>query len=230
MITCIAIDDEPLALDVIEHYCAQNNMLDLKAVFREPLKAATYLSQQKVDLIFLDINMPEISGMQLIQSLSPRPMIIFTTAYSHYAVESYNVNAVDYLLKPVTLERFNIAIEKAVKASSPGKRSEDSHEQILYLKSGPQTFPVNVSHILYLEKDSNYLTVHLKDKHFLIRENMSRVFDLVPASEFIRVHKSYVVALRHIKVIEAYQLTIGDQKIPIGNTYRESLRTKLGLS
>jgi len=229
MITCVAIDDEPMALDVIKHYCTNTDLLDLKATFREPLKALTYLIQEKVDLVFLDINMPEISGMQLIQSLSPRPMIIFTTAYSHYAVESYDIDAVDYLLKPVTFDRFLTAINKAAKAISLQNSINDDDETIVYLKSGPQTHPVKLNDILYLEKDGNYITVHLKDRNILIRENMSDVFDLVPAAGFVRVHKSYVIALKHIKLIEVHQLIINGEKIPIGSTYRESLRTRLGI-
>src|ERR1700735_837797 len=113
MMTCIAIDDEPKALEVIERYCQKISLAGLKATFREPLKAIEFLNSEQVDLIFLDINMPDVSGMQLLQTLSPRPMIIFTTAYSHYAVESYSLNAVDYLLKPITFERFLAAVNKA---------------------------------------------------------------------------------------------------------------------
>lgn len=229
MITCIAIDDEPMALEVLKLYCADCDLVELKAVFREPLKAMAWLSREKVDLIFLDINMPEISGVQLAQSLSPGPMIIFTTAYSHYAVESYNLNAVDYLLKPIIFERFLTAVQKAAKVHSSENR-DDGNGLTVYLKSGPQTYPVKLSDILYLEKDGNYMTVHLKNKNILIRENMSAVFDLMPASDFIRVHKSYVVAIKHVTMIETHQLTVNGEKIPIGNTYRELLRTRLGMS
>jgi two-component system LytT family response regulator len=229
MMTCIAIDDEPMALDVIAQHCADTGLVKLKATFRDPLKAAAYLEREKTDLIFLDINMPGISGMQLARSLSPAPMIIFTTAYSHYAVESYNVGAVDYLLKPVTFERFLTAINKAAKAIFLQNGAGDDNETTVYLKSGPQTYPVKLSDILYLEKDGNYMTVHLKDKRILIRENMSGVFDLLPASGFLRVHKSYVVSIRHIGLIEVHHLKINGEKIPIGETYRESVCSRLGL-
>jgi DNA-binding LytR/AlgR family response regulator len=229
MITCIAIDDEPKALEVIERYCHKTSLVDLKATFREPVKAIEFLNREKVDLIFLDINMPEISGMQLVQTLSPRPMIIFTTAYSHYAVESYDLNALDYLLKPITFERFLAAINKAASGqpSKNGVGKED--DPIVFIKSGPQTYPVKVSEILYLEKDGNYITVHLKDRKILIRENMGDIFDLVPAADFLRVHKSYVVAIKHITMIEIHQLVINGEKIPIGSTYRDPLRGRLGL-
>jgi two-component system LytT family response regulator len=223
MISCIAIDDEPKALEVIERYCGKTSQVSLKASFREPVKAIEFLQREKVDLIFLDINMPDISGMALLQTLSSKPMVIFTTAYSHYAVESYELNALDYLLKPITFERFLIALNKAAAALS-------SEENTVFFKSGPQTHQVKVADILYFEKDGNYLTVHLKDKQILIRENMNNIFDLVPAADFLRVHKSYVVAIRHITMIEVHQLIAGGEKIPIGSSYREALRTRLRMS
>jgi DNA-binding LytR/AlgR family response regulator len=229
MMTCIAIDDEPRALEVIERYCEKISLASLRATFREPLKAIEFLNREKVDLIFLDINMPDISGMQLLQTLSPRPLIIFTTAYSQYAVESYELNALDYLLKPVTFERFLMAINKAAAALSSKNTPGPDEDAAVFIKSGPQTYRVKVSEILYLEKNGNYITVHLKDGNILIRENMGDIFDLVPAADFIRVHKSYVVGIRHISMIEVHQLIVNGEKIPIGSTYRDSLRDRLGI-
>jgi len=228
---CIAIDDEPKALEVIERYCRKSDQVDLKATFREPVKAIEFLNREKIDLIFLDINMPDINGLQLIQTLAAKPMVIFTTAYSNYAVESYNLNAVDYLLKPITFERFLAAVNKALNLLSPQSKpvSKDDEPGTVFIKSGPQTYQVKVGDILYLEKDGNYITVHLKDKQILIRENMGDIFDLVPPTEFVRVHKSFVVAIRHIAMIEVHQLTINGEKIPIGSTYREQLKNKLGI-
>lgn len=228
---CIAIDDEPKALEVIERYCQKSDIVDLKANFREPVKAIEYLNREKVDLIFLDINMPDIDGMQLVQTLASKPMIIFTTAYSAYAVDSYNLNAVDYLLKPITFERFLAAVNKAANLLATKKNivTGDSDAITIFIKSGSQTYQVKVADILYLEKDGNYITIHLKDKRILIRENMGDIFDLVPPAEFIRVHKSFVVAIKHISMIEVHQLTINGQKIPIGSTYREQLKQKLGI-
>jgi two-component system, LytTR family, response regulator len=229
MMTCIAIDDEPKALEVIERYCQKIGLASLKATFREPLKAIEFLNREKVDLIFLDINMPDISGMQLLQTLSPRPLIIFTTAYSQYAVDSYELNALDYLLKPITFERFLMAINKAAAALSSKNTAGPDEDAAVLIKSGPQTYRVKVSEILYLEKNGNYITVHLKDGNILIRENMGDIFDLVPAADFIRVHKSYVVGIRHISMIEVHQLMVNGEKIPIGSTYRDSLRDRLGI-
>ncbi|HVU96159.1 MAG TPA: LytTR family DNA-binding domain-containing protein [Puia sp.] len=229
MITCIAIDDEPKALEVIERYCQKIGLVSLKAAFREPLKAIEFLNREKIDLIFLDINMPDLTGMQLPQTLSPRPLIIFTTAYSQYAVESYELNALDYLLKPITFERFLLAINKAAAALSPKNPAGPDEEPAVFIKSGPQTYRVKVSEILYLEKNGNYITIYRKEGNILLRENMGDIFDLLPAADFIRVHKSYVVGIRHISMIEVHQLIVNGEKIPIGSTYRDSLRDRLGI-
>ena len=232
MISCIAIDDEPMALEVIERYCQKSGLIDLKATFREPVKAIEYLNRENIDLVFLDINMPDVNGIQLLRTLPAKPMVIFTTAYSNYAVESYDLNAVDYLLKPITFERFLAAVNKAVslKALKNGSNAKDADDASIFVKSGPQTYHIKLSDILYLEKDGNYITICLKDKNILVRENMGDIFDLVPAADFIRVHKSYVVAIRHINMIEAHQLIIGQAKIPIGSTYREGLKIRLGIA
>jgi DNA-binding LytR/AlgR family response regulator len=230
MISCVAIDDEPKALEVIQRYCQKTNLVSLKATFREPVKAIEFLQREKVDLIFLDINMPDISGMQLVPTLSPRPLIIFTTAYSNHAVESYELNALDYLLKPITFERFLAAVNKATAALPSKIIKGKSADSIISIKSGPQTYRVKLSEILYLEKEGNYITVHLKDKNILIRENISDIFELVPSEDFIRVHKSFVVSVRHITIIEVHQLIIHGEKIPIGSTYRDPLRERLGIS
>jgi two-component system LytT family response regulator len=231
MINCIAIDDEPKALEVIERYCQKIDLICLKATYREPVKAIEFLSHEKIDLIFLDINMPEINGVQLIATLADKPMVIFTTAYSQYAVESYNLNAIDYLLKPITFERFLASVNKArnlfLIKNNPAAKSETP--ETVFIKSGPQTYQVKISDILYLEKDGNYITVYLKDKKILIRENMNDIFTLIPPGEFVRVHKSFVVAVKHITMIEVHQLIINGEKIPVGNTYREGLRLRLGL-
>jgi two-component system LytT family response regulator len=229
MISCIAIDDEPKALEVIERYCEKISLVSLKATFREPVKAVEFLQRERVDLIFLDINMPDISGMQLVQTLSPRPLVIFATAYSHYAVESYDLNALDYLLKPITFERFLAAVNKAASALVTKITAVAEDESTIFIKSGPQTHQVKVADILYLEKDANYITIHLKDRNLLIRENMGDIFDLVPAAEFLRVHKSFVVALKHITMLEVHQLMINGAKIPIGSTYRDTVKARLGL-
>jgi len=227
MITCIVIDDEPMALDVLERYCDREGRLQLKGTFLEPLEAAEYLRTSPVDLVFLDINMPVISGLQLVKTLPGSSLIVFTTAYSHYAVESYNLEAADYLLKPITFERFQRAVDKAAAGLTSKNETNVNEGPTVLLKSGPQTYPVKLSEILYLEKDGNYFVVHLKNRNILIRENMNEVFNLIPDSEFARVHKSYIVAVRHIAMIETNHVTVNGVKIPLGHTYRDGLRDRL---
>ncbi len=231
MINCIAIDDEPKALEVIARYCRKMDSICLKATFREPIKAIEYLRNEAIDLIFLDINMPDINGVQLFTTLAVKPMVIFTTAYSSYAVESYNLNAVDYLLKPITFERFLAAVNKALDLFTLKNKtgSKNAGSDTVFIKSGPQTYQVKIADILYLQKDGNYITVHLKDKKIMIRENMTDIFEIVPEEQFVRIHKSFVVALRHITMIEVHQLVINGEKIPIGSTYREDLKMRLGI-
>jgi two-component system, LytTR family, response regulator len=230
MINCIAVDDEPRALEIISRYCKKMDILSLKGTFRLPVKAIEFINREKIDLIFLDINMPDINGLQLIATLATKPMVIFTTAYGTYAVESYNLNAIDYLLKPITFERFVAAVNKAsAVVGAKSKVVKNDSAETIFIKSGSQTHQVKVNDILYLEKDGNYITVYLKDKRILIRENMGDIFNIIPAGEFVRVHKSYIVAIEHITLIEVHQLIINGEKIPIGSTYREPLRERLGL-
>lgn len=234
MINCIAVDDEPKALDVIHRYCKKIDSLSLKAQFREPVKAVEFLRTEKVELLFLDINMPELNGIQLFSTLADKPMVIFTTAYSEYAIESYRLNAIDYLLKPITFERFLQSVNKASELiklknnSQPGINS--SKADFIFLKSGPQTHKVKVDDIYYLEKDGNYITVYSKEKKILLRENMTDIFDLIPKEGFIRVHKSFIVASRHIETIESEQVIVNKTKIPLGITYRDAFLKEFKLS
>ena len=228
---CIAIDDEPRALEVIERYCVKSGIVNLRASFREPLKAIEFLNRESTELVFLDINMPGINGIELLSTLAVKPMVIFTTAYSDYAVESYQLNAIDYLLKPITFERFLTAVNKALnlhlmKNNIPRK---DDFGDYAFVKSGAQTYQVKIGEILYLEKDGNYISIVLKDKKILIRQNMADIFEVIPAQNFVRVHKSFVVAIRHIAMVENHQLIINGDKIPIGSTYRDELKIRLGL-
>lgn len=228
MIRCVAIDDEPKAIEVIERYCRKIDTLKMLAVFRQPLLAMDFIAREKPDLIFLDINMPDLNGMQLLASLSEKPKVIFTTAYSDYAVESYNLNAVDYLLKPIAFERFLTAINK-VSALTSLKQVPQPQPDFVLIKSGAQTHKVKLDEILFLEKEGNYLTVFTNNKKILIRENMTDVFEIIPKEGFVRIHKSFVVALKHITTIESYQITIGKYTIPVGNAYKNDLKQILGI-
>lgn len=230
---CIIIDDEPNAIDVLKRYAEQTPFLNLCQSFRNPLKAIGYLQEELIDLIFLDINMPKLSGIQFVRSIETKPLIIFTTAYSEYAVESYDLNAVDYLVKPIEFDRFIKAVNKAKdlfqlknkqQTAVPANAVERIHDSdFVLLKSGALTHKVKINDILFIEKEENYLSFQTIDKKILVRAKMTEVFEYVPDSKFCRIHKSFVVGLRHINTLETHQVTIGKYKIPIGGSYKESL-------
>lgn len=228
------MDDEPKALSILERYCKDIDDISLEGTFRDPVKAIRYLQDNKVDLIFLDINMPKVSGLEFLEMLKTRPKVIFTTAYSEYAIESYDYEAVDYLLKPIAFHRFLKSVSKVTRLISAGsltntsEKYEKQNEKVIYIKSGPQLHKVKISDILYLQKDGNYLIFHTHSKKMLSRQNMKDLFELLDPNEFVRVHKSFVVALRHIEVIEAHQIRIGKIKIPTGRIYREGLMNSIG--
>ena len=224
----LIVEDEPKAIAILERYCKDVDSIDLQQSFRDPIKALDFIQKYEVDLIFLDINMPKISGLEFLNILKKKPKIIFTTAYSEYAVDSYDYEALDYLLKPIDFHRFVKAVSKAkqlinLEASTNHAKVETGTEKTIYIKSGPQLYKINISDILFLEKDGNYLIFHTKGKKMLSRQNMKDIFEILNPEEFIRVHKSYVVALKHIEVIESHQIRLGDLKIPVGRNYREDL-------
>ena len=235
MISCIAIDDEPMALEVIERYCDKTDLVQLKATFREPLKAIEYLNSEQADLIFLDINMPDISGMQLLQTLPAKPMVIFTTAYSNYAVESYELNAVDYLLKPIAFDRFFKAAQKAqgilrpvatiVAAPEPPPAApqpqQDFSNDFIFVKSEYKIQKVYLNQILYIEGLKDYISIFTDTERIITLQNMKKMEETLPENHFVRVHKSYIVALSKIDSIERSRISIGDKVIPIGDTYRD---------
>ncbi len=224
--TCIILDDEPHAIDVLKRYVEKTPSLKLNGEFRNPLKALDFLRQEEIDLIFLDVNMPNLTGIQFLKALKRTPLIIFTTAYSSYAAESYEWDAVDYLVKPIVFERFLKAVGKAEDLfnSQPGVKSvasvQPGSDSVISLKSGKQTHRVRLSDIQYVAKQSNYLEVNTPDRKILVRANMSDIFSWLPADQFFRIHKSYVVGLEHIDVIEASQVKIDKTVLPIGASYR----------
>jgi two-component system LytT family response regulator len=230
---CIVIDDEPFALELIKGYVLKTPFLDLADCFSNPFKALTYLTANSVDLIFLDINMPELSGIQLLKSLPNPPKVIFTTAYPEYGAESYEYNAVDYLLKPVRYERFLKAVNKAVELLSPKKQGAGDNQAApegrhdILIKSGTQLVKLSTDEILYVEGSGNYMTFHTSGKKIMSLLTMTEVMECLPADMFARIHKSFVVSMKHIELIEKHDVHIHGKAIPIGNTYRELFFARL---
>jgi two-component system, LytTR family, response regulator len=231
---CCIIDDEPFALELIKGYVIRTPFLELSEGFSNPFKALSYLTAHSVDLIFLDINMPELSGIQLLKSLPSPPKVIFTTAYPEFGAESYEYNAVDYLLKPVNYERFLKAVNKAaVLISQKGhgvivKEPVPKPRKDIVIKSGTQLIKLNPEEIHYVEGSGNYMTFHTIDKKIMSLLTMSEVLECLPSDIFVRIHKSFVVSMKHIELIEKHDVYVHGKALPIGNTYHEQFFSKLG--
>lgn len=220
---CLIIDDEPLALDVLKDYVAKISFLECVGAFRDPIKAAEYLQQNRVDLIFLDINMPDLTGIQFLKSLTRPPLVIFTTAYSEYALESYDYDAVDYLLKPIEFERFVKAVNKALEKlqNKANGLTLSPDEKYVLIKSGTKYHKLKLKDILYIQGTGNYVTFVTPDKEILSLLTMQAVLDMLPAEMFFRIHRSYIVNFLHVDLIEGEEVKIQDRKLPIGDLYRE---------
>ncbi len=217
----IAIDDEQIALEVVKAHASRVPFLDLKATFTDAFMGLEYLQREQVDLIFLDIKMPDISGIEFFHSLNKKPLLIFTTAYSEHAVASFEMDAVDYLLKPFSLSRFLKGCNKAFELFNFRNAAETSDH--LYVKTGYEQVKVMYEDILYLEASGNYVTFVLPDKSILARSTFVEAINLLPSSKFVRVHRSFVVAINKIDKIERHQLTIGNTKIPLSDAFNHNL-------
>lgn len=228
-IKCIAIDDEPVALDIISDYITKVPFLELLHTFRNGIQALEFLQNTQVDLIFLDINMPEINGIDFFKSLNTKPKVIFTTAYPEFAVESYELNATDYLLKPIKFDRFLKAVNKVYSVQNTDSKeiSGEISKETIILKSGSKSYKINTSDIFYVEGSGNYLTFHTTDKKIMVLMNMNEALKVLPEQSFARIHKSFIVAVDRIKIIENHQVVINDMKIPIGKYYKESFFNKV---
>ena len=221
----IAVDDEPIALEIIRSHAAKVPFLELKAEFTDAFKALEYLQKEPVDLIFLDIKMPDISGIEFFNSLPKKPLLIFTTAYTEHAVTSFEMDAVDYLLKPFSLARFIKGCNKAFELYNFRNTSETTDH--LYVKTGYEQLKVLYEDILYLEAAGNYVTFVLKDKNILSRSTFIEAASLLPSDKFVRVHRSYLVAINKIDKVERHQVTVRNLKIPVSEAYSQNLAAVL---
>ena len=217
----IAIDDEPIALDIIRSHAGKVPFLDLKATFTDAFQALEYLQKESVDLLFLDIKMPDISGIDFFNSLSKKPLVIFTTAYTEHAVTSFELDAVDYLLKPFSLSRFIKGCNKAFELYN--FRNDSQKADHLYVKTGYEQVRVMYEDILYLEAAGNYVNFVLKDKTILSRSTFNEAINQLPADQFIRVHRSFLVSVNKVDKMEKHQLTINKERIPVGEAYSQNL-------
>jgi DNA-binding LytR/AlgR family response regulator len=222
MMTAIAIDDEPIALEVVKSLAAKVPFLELKDCFTDAFKAAEYLQKNRVDLLLLDIKMPDISGMEFLRSLPQPPMVIFTTAYAEHAVQSFELDAIDYLLKPFSLSRFLKACNKAHEQLQLRSYRDPDSPQI-FVKSGYDQVRVSLADILFVESAGNYMQFITQSGKILSRLTISEAQALLPPQQFYRVHRSYIVNRNRIDRIEKAQLWLGDFCVPIGAGYSQVL-------
>jgi len=221
MMTAIAVDDEPPALEIIGNYCQSTDDVDLVKVFTGTAKALEYLEHSPPDLIFLDINMPAMSGLAFFKRIPLSAMVIFTTSYSEYAVESYNLNAIDYLLKPYTLARFQQAVAKAANAYQVRRRIE-AEQPFLMLKADYALVRVLLADILFIEGLDNYLKVHIRNQDpLVIRMTLKVLQDKLPERAFVRVHRSYIVSISKVEAVRGRMVYIAGEEIPLGSSYEK---------
>ncbi|MET0244056.1 MAG: LytTR family DNA-binding domain-containing protein [Flavitalea sp.] len=223
MLRAIAIDDEPIALQIIKKFCDQVSFIELAGTFTNAFEAVEYIRNSRVDLLFLDIKMPDISGMEVLKMLSDPPMTIFTTAYSEHAVQSFELNAIDYLLKPFSFERFAKACGKVKELYDLREKAADVQKgepDHIFLRSGYEQIRINLSDIRIIQSAGNYVQFILDSERHMSRLTMSEVEKLLPADSFVRIHRSYIISKQFITRFDKTSITIGEKILPVGGGYK----------
>lgn len=230
MLQCIAIDDEPLALDLLENYISKVPYLQLAGKCQDAFEATRLMQEKKIDLVFVDIQMPGLTGLQFIQSLQQKPMVILVTAYEKFAMEGYNLDVVDYLLKPVELDRFIKACNKAfelfqLKHTTPSGNTHQPTPTYFFVNADYSLVKVQFSDITWIEGLRDYVKIHLKStgKPLIVRSGVKAIEQELPAEQFLRVHKSYIVSVESITAVRKNSIFIQDMEIPVGAIYRDAV-------
>ena len=225
--TCAIIDDEPLAAELLASYAQKTTFLELVGTYNSAIEAMKVIRTTPVDLLFLDIQMPELSDLEFATILSPKTMIVFTTAFDRYAVESYKVNAIDYLLKPIAYDAFLHSANKALQMleTRSTQKSVKSEERFFYVKSEYKLIRILIDDILYIEGQKDYVKIRLAapQKSVNCLMNMKALEDYLPQQDFMRVHRSYIVNLKRVEAIDRLRVVIGDTFIPISDTYKDAV-------
>ncbi|EZH75706.1 chemotaxis protein CheY [Aquimarina atlantica] len=222
---CIIIEDEPLALERTESFTAKIPFLNLCGTFDNALSGLAYLKSNKVDILFLDINMDELSGIELLESSKIASQVIITTAYQEYALKGYELNITDYLLKPFTFNRFLQAVNKA--QENLDKKSLDRGNDFIFIKTENRLEKINIADIIYIEGMRDYCRIHTEQKRIMTLQKLKELEQILPDTLICRVHKSYMVALHKIESIERNRIKISDQMIPISETYKKLFFQKI---
>lgn len=226
-LTCLIIDDEPLARQGLENYVQQIDFLAVKGVCKNAMQANTILKEQNIDLLFLDIEMPLLSGIDFLKTTVNPPAVIFTTAYSEYALEGYQFDVIDYLLKPISFDRFLQASNKALRLLSKQKGSDKQEIPYIFVKTDKQLVKVNIPEILYVEGMQNYILLHTQTEKIIALVPLKNIFELLSTEDFIQIHKSFVVAKNKVEAIIGNQVTIAGKNLPISTRMKKEVVEKL---
>lgn len=234
-LTCFIIDDEPLAQEILEAYIAKVSFLELKGSFMSPLDAGVSLEEVKPDILFLDINMPDLNGLSFIPMLHPKPMIVLTTAYDQYALKAFELEVMDYLLKPFSFERFYKCVMRLHREQLPEQQKTYNHPKVepkndqeyIFLKVGHRTRKLACRDILYVEGMKDYLRIHTINEKIMTLLNFAALEALLPSPGFARVHRSFLVAIDKIEYIEKNRIRIAGEMIPVSETYADAFQKKL---
>ncbi|HVW94689.1 MAG TPA: LytTR family DNA-binding domain-containing protein [Mucilaginibacter sp.] len=233
MIRCLIVDDEPLALHILEDYILKIPFLQLVKATTNPIEALTLVQDRQVDLVFLDVQMPELTGIQFLRIANGKAKVILTTAYPQYALEGYELDVIDYLLKPIAFDRFFKSVQKAQgvlqpaaispapEAAPPAQPQNDFLSDFIFVKTEHKIQKVYLNDILFIEGLKDYISIFTPAERIITLQNMKKMEDALPEKHFIRVHKSYIVSINKIDSIERSRIFIGDKVIPVGDTYRE---------
>ena len=237
-IKCLIVDDEPLAREIIENYISRINHLELIASCANALEAFNIIADSNIDLIFLDIQMPELTGIDFLKDLTPAPKVIFTTAYSDYAVDAFNLEAIDYLLKPIEFSRFLKSINKTLQLLKTSNSkiiplSDDNNETdyrdiFIYLKVEKKMQKIFLKDVLYIESLKNYIKVKTLDREIIAYKSISSIENILPSTRFLRVHRSFIIGIDYIDAFSTTEIELKGIKIPVGRNYKISVKEKLG--
>ena len=227
MFSVLIVDDEFLARKLLQGYVAKNTTLNLIGTAQNAAEAFAIIKEQHIDILLLDIHMPDLNGIELARTLSDVPAIIFTTAYSQYALESYEVSAVDYLLKPIAYPRFEAAIEKAIARLKATSEPETKGPAFMLIKADGRLYKINYADLLYIEGQHEYVSFYTRSKRITGLYSLKSLEDQLPPDQFVRIHKSYIVSIAEIQEIEPTSITVAGQKLPIGGSYRDTLMERL---
>jgi len=229
-IKCVIIDDEPLAINVIEDHLKNFDHIEIAGTFNNPLNAYSIIEQEKIDVIFLDINMPQMSGFTFIENLNHKPLIVITTAYREYAVKSFELNVLDYLVKPIPFNRFLKTINKIYQQVYVNSTSGDSglhQEPHIFLKVNKKLMKVNLNDILFIESLKDYIKVITTLGDYVVHKSLTAITEELPQSNFIRIHRSYTISINKIIALEGNTIEISGKKIPIGRNYLKQTKDRI---